>query len=271
MTRSLPNLWKQQFVVTDRQNSRVINSNNNQKLTDLKQKKNLHVHSTESTNEKKEEGFVEGLTGEKIQIQTQEDVMQEAVKQAELVLSESKRQGEQLLKDAESRAEQVRMRAMEIGNREGQQAAEEMLMQKEEKLNKEFSDKQAQMKAEYDQKFNEMETQLVDAIISVFDKVMHTDFERQREILLHLVTDTIYEIESGKELRLHINAEDADFLRSNMDKIQEQAGKNCSIEVLVDASIAPMGCTIETDHGLFHCGLDVQMKHLMEDIRALSC
>ena len=39
----------------------------------------------------------------------------------------------------------------------------------------------------------------------------------------------------------------------------------------MDDSVSQGQCTIDTDEGLFDCGLDVQLTNLVRDLKALSC
>ena len=47
-------------------------------------------------------------------------------------------------------------------------------------------------------------------------------------------------------------------------------GQNIQMDIVVDHTLSPGQCVIETDTGVFECGADTQIENLMKDIRALS-
>ena len=97
----------------------------------------------------------------------------------------------------------------------------------------------------------ELEPKLLDVILDVVEKVFHIQFNDKRDILLHLISGTIAEIEGCKNFRIRV-------------------GKDSQIEVISDTSLEGNQCVIETETGVFDCSLGVQLENLIKDLRSLS-
>ncbi len=46
-------------------------------------------------------------------------------------------------------------------------------------------------------------------------------------------------------------------------------GQNATLDLVTIHSMAEGDCTIETDTGVFECGMDVQLDNLIRDIQSL--
>ena len=53
------------------------------------------------------------------------------------------------------------------------------------------------------------------------------------------------------------------------DEILDYVGHDIELEIVPDYTLNENACTIETDAGIFDCGVDVQLDNLMKDIKAL--
>jgi flagellar assembly protein FliH len=127
----------------------------------------------------------------------------------------------------------------------------------------------AQNDADYQKRLSELEPDLVEAIIQVFDRVFRIHFEDKKEMLLSLVDNTISHLDAGKHFRIHTSAGNASFLELHLDEIQQTAGYDAVIELVNDDNLQPGICRIETDFGMFDCSLDTELKNLYKDIRSL--
>ena len=89
------------------------------------------------------------------------------------------------------------------------------------------------MKSKYDAYSKELESDLIDAIIQVFNKVFKIQFDDKKDILFHLVENTMSNIEVGKEFRIHVAYSNYKFMMSHLDEIQERIGNDIDIEVVM--------------------------------------
>ena len=151
-----------------------------------------------------------------------------------------------LIDDARQEAEAIRDEAKKQGYLEGQNTLEQEYNQKKQQLEQEQQQKKIQLQNSYQEKQKNMEKELVDVILNVFNKVFHIQFDDKKEILLHLIDNAIANIEDEKHFRIKVAGDNVSFLEKHEN-----------------------ACTIETDAGIFDCGVDVQLDNLMKDIKAL--
>lgn len=54
------------------------------------------------------------------------------------------------------------------------------------------------------------------------------------------------------------------FLEKHKDEILDYVGHDIELEIVPDYTLNENACTIETDAGIFDCGVDVQLDNLMK-------
>ena len=100
-----------------------------------------------------------------------------------------------LIDDSRQEAEAIRDEAKKQGYLEGQNTLEQEYNQKKQQLEQEQQQKKIQLQNSYQEKQKNMEKELVDVILNVFNKVFHIQFDDKKEILLHLIDNAIANIE----------------------------------------------------------------------------
>lgn len=233
-----------------------------------------------------EDGFVAGLDvvevdpsqyiqADEIQnvqsaIQT-EEILEEARLQAAAIIEEAEQKAAEILSKAEAEAAESKEEAKKLGYEEG--ASEKMaeVMKMQEDMESELQQNIARLEEEYLVKADELESDIVEAIIKVFNKVFHIQFDDKKEMLLHLVRNVVMNVEVGKEFRIRVSQNNYKFINSHLDDLRINIGNDVSIEVVNDAHIGPEDCQIETSFGVFDCGIDMELNNLIKDIKSLCC
>lgn len=238
--------------------------------------------------EEGEEGeFVAGLAAEEIDPETGE-VLGEAVvgteeppeeepqipdgfrEMAEQMIAEAQQHADDILAAAAEEAERIKAEAHEAGQSsgyaDGQKAAQEELA----KGKAELEQLRSSLQTEHDEALKELEPQLLAVILQVFERVFGIQMEDKKEILTHLVTNTILGVEGAREFRIRAGAEDAPFLNEQMPLIREKVGSDISIEVIGDQTLSKGQCMIETDSGIFDCSIDTELVSLIKDLKSLA-
>ena len=126
-----------------------------------------------------------------------------------------------------------------------------------------------ELEADYRTKQESMEADLVDAIIQVFDKVFHIQFGNKKEILLYLIKNTLGSIDAGKHFRILVSEDNWKYVDEHLDELREELGSDVTIETARDRSMNNTDCRIETDFGVYDCGVDLELDALCRDIRSL--
>lgn len=110
----------------------------------------------------------------------------------------------------------------------------------------------------------------MDAVLTVVEKVFHVRFDDKKDILLYLVGNTLAEIDGCKEFCIRVRREDKEFLEAHKDEIIAGVGKDITLTFAADLTMEANECVIETDSGMFDCGVGVQLGNLIKDLKALS-
>lgn len=266
--------------MTDEQKKvRIINNNSALRKLVLEAVKPDVSHKTdagaaEKTAEyKADDTFSEGLSADVITEQNadveKEKLLENARLEADKIINDAKAEADRLMDEAKQRAQILYADNKSKGYADGLDEQQNEFEQKKTDLEKELAEKKASLEDEYNKYSDELESDLVEAIIKVFDKVFHIQFGKSKEILLHLVKNTISKVEVGREFRIHVAHTNYKFMLSHLDEIKERIGNDIDIEVVNDANLEASDCQIETSFGVFDCGIDMELNNLVNDIKAL--
>lgn len=131
--------------------------------------------------------------------------------------------------------------------------------------------RETQLEADYQSALDQMESQLVEAITGVYEHIFHVELHSYRDILVHLIAATLRKAEGNKVFLVHVSKEDYSYV--SMQKKQLQAGlpgSGTTLEIIEDMTIEKDGCMIETEGGIFDCGLGTQLEQLRRKLMLLS-
>lgn len=275
----MSNLYRNSYVVNSNTVKRVINSNSliAEKLKERENQGGLRFQSFDNQlaeENESEAGFVDGISAEVVEVEpepeiTAEDLLEDAKREAEEILLNARREAEAIRSQAMEEAESLKADAKASGYQEGLAEKEQELVEKEAAIEETIMAQQEELEQAYQLKENTMEADILDAIIQVVERVFHVEFQNRKEILLALVKNTLLNIEVGKSFRLRMSEENHSFVESKLDEIKQRIGNDIAIEIVNDASLSENDCLIETDFGIFDCGIDREMDNLVKDIRAL--
>lgn len=265
----MSNILKQYYIADNVGSVRKIN--NNEKIKKRVVVAPAHpVPNLESGDE-----FVDGIMVEQVDSVNaeleKEKILEEARAEANAIVEEANEQVKKLLDEAKQRAQILYADNKSKGYEDGIEEKEKEFKNKRVELEKEYNQKKDQLEKEYSSYMQELESDLIDAIIQVFGKVFHIQFAEKKEILLHLVKNTIANIEVGKEFRIHVAHTNYKFMIAHIDEVRERIGNDIDIEVVNDANLDASGCQIETSFGVFDCGIDMELNNLVNDIKSLCC
>lgn len=277
----MSNLYKQYWVTNQQENARVINAN---ALLEERMAKQRERQLAEQRRQQElagcfEAGIVRANTEviEEIAEEEKADLTEQAREEAERikaeaerVLSEAKAQAQTVLTQAQLEAEKIREEAQQQGYADGDAKAQKELSEKRIRLENEYSAKSSRLEQDYVTKRDNMETELVDVILEVFNKVFHIQFDNKKHILMHLINNTILNIEGERKFRIKVADNNVLFLENHREDILERVGHGIELEFIADSSMNGNDCLIETDSGVFDCSLGMQLESLIKDIRSLS-
>lgn len=284
----MSNILKQYYVTDEQKKVRIINNNSAlRKLVLESAKSNVRQKITAAEMTETEyqtddtmtdagqtnEEFSEGLNADVIAEQNadieKEKLLENARLEADKIINDAKAEADRLMDEAKQRAQILYADNKSKGYADGLEEQQNEFEQKKADVERALAEKKASLEDEYTKYSDELESDLVEAIIKVFDKVFHIQFGKSKEILLHLVKNTISKVEVGREFRIHVAHTNYKFMLSHLDEIKERIGNDIDIEVVNDANLETSDCQIETSFGVFDCGIDMELNNLVNDIKAL--
>ena len=286
VTRSLSsNLFNRGYTKLVEEDARVINTNElvAKRIRELSAK----MQQEENT------GFVSGLAADKVDalvadtdeaeenaqtsgnvIKAGEDLQkmkEDAEAEAQKILEDARTQAESILQEARAQAEAEKQSVLEQAKTRGLQEAEAAAAQMETKRAAEFQKKTASLEAEYQKKMDELEPQFVDTITGIYEHIFHVDLHSYREVLCYLIASTMRRTEDSKSFLIHVSKEDYPYVSMQKKQIMsEAASPNSTVEIIEDQTLGKGECMIETEIGIFDCGLGTQLSELRQKLKLLS-
>ncbi len=269
------NLFKQMFTVVQEDDKRIIDTNRviRSRLEEMARK---------TLEEQGQGGFLAGLGAERIEIPKEdpaaqaeklraeaEELLEQAKTESQIIRTESQAEAERVKSLARSQAEAERERIREEARREGHDQGMEQARAREERLEAQYREKEKELEAFYEQQLAELEPKLVDTITGIYEQIFHVELDSYREILTHLIATTLRKLEGSREYVIHVSGEDYPYV--SMQKKQLAAAVTSdSLDVVEDMALHKNDCLIETEGGIFDCGLDTELTELRQRLQLLS-
>ena len=276
------NLYKSNHVVLQ-ENTKYID--NNERMAKMLERLSQIVDREQG--ESSQEGFVQGLPGvdgmdsifmdeESVEsgnvikaasIPSEEELRAQAEELLESARQEAEALKTSILESAQAEAERLRQSAREEGYRLGTEQAEREL----ERAKGELEQKAREQDESYQKSLDEMEPAIVDALTEVYEHIFHVELNQYRQILIQLISSTMRKVEENKNFLVHVAKEDYAFVSMNKRSLQESCGSGkVNIEIIEDITLNRNQCMLETENGIFDCGLDTQLGELTRKLRLLS-
>ena len=271
---SLSNFIKQRYVINLENEKVVINSDDKYMANNGQQMASLSFPAVEVAPDCEEmsDGFFDGLNAEEVYVEPQpdpEEILEEARQEAERILAEAGARVAQMENEASHHAELLYEQKRQEGYNAGVSQSQAELEKYKAKVQSEYDALGQNLQMEYESKLDILEQDIVDVMIRVFNKVFHIQFDNKRQILLHLIKDTLLGIDAGKNFHIRVAETNFKFIESHVADIKEKIGNDVNIDVINDMTMNENDCIIETENGVHNCGIDTVLDNLEKDIRSL--
>lgn len=285
------NLYKAGWVRVDGDEKCVIDSNalvaeRIEEWENLRRANASALPSFEEEEGESDEEFTSGIAGEEIDAlfddgegasgvikagDLSEPNLEEIEAQAERILEEARAEAERILEDARSQSMTMRADAVEEGNRQGFEEGYAKGMAETDGLKQELAERKRALEAEYDELVETLEPRFIETITDVYSHIFGVDLMDNRDILVHLIDSTLRKVESSRTFIVHVSADD--YPHVNMQKqalIEGAVAGRGLIEIIEDIALSKGDCLIETDGGIFDCGVGTQLEELTKKLQVLS-
>lgn len=284
-------LYKAGWVKVDGEEKCVIDSNNlvAERIEEWENIRRANAAAAPSFDEEEGEGeaaeFVSGIAGEEldalfddgdgagnvIKAGEAEAGLAAAEAEAERIVAEARAQALEIETQARHDAEVQKAGAVEEGMKQGYDEGYARGMAEADSLKQELADRKRQLEAEYDDLLENLEPRFIETITDVYSHIFGVDLSDNRDILVHLIDATLRKVESSKTFIVHVSAEDYPYVNMQKQTLMEGAAAGRGlIEIIEDIALGKGDCLIETDGGIFDCGLGTQLEELTKKLQMLS-
>ena len=230
------------------------------------------------------EGFVSGIPAAEI-VDVPEDTQGNIVKaqdEAREILESARADADAMIAQAQEDAERIREQARADAEAEKaqvlgdarQQGFNEGLVKAqahEGAMEQEYLEKTRSLEEAYEKQIDTLEPRFVDAITGIYEHIFQVELSSYREILTFLISTVLHKLDGSRSFMIHVSREDYAYV--SMQKKQMLAGAvsgNCEVDVVEDLTLGKNDCMIETEGGIFDCGLGTQLSELRRRLHLLA-
>lgn len=298
------NIYKSHMVVVQNEDTLVIDNNERiaKKIESLEE---LMAKSAQSFElEEPVDGFIGGLDAELVEALTSDseeeastvikaerpeaqvmesdssaqntaDALAIVSAQAQEMLAAARREAENIKSNAMIEAQQeleaMRRDAFEEAKSQGYDTGYNEAIEQVEQQKTQLLEERKRMEAEYEELVDGLEPRFVEALTDIYEKVFQIDLKKEHDIIMHLISSTMHKIEGSNTYLIHVSKEDYPYVNLKKNEVLiSSVSANASVEIVEDMTLGANDCIIETDGGVFDCGLGTQLEELSQKLRLLS-
>lgn len=281
------NIYKSAWVVVQNEDKLVIDSN--ERIAE-KMEEEARRRKRAAAVSAGEEGFTGGLGAERIDaleygddtesgnvLKAPEDTepegptLEEVRAQIDAELEAAREEVEQIKSLARSEIDAEKRAAIDEGRNSGYAEGLQMAQNEADRMRSELEAEKARLEAEYDQLIDELEPKFIDTITDIYRHIFNVNLENDKDILVHLIDSTLRRLDSSKTFIVHVSQDDYEYVSQQKKSLTETAvGGRGMVEVIEDITLRKNECMIETDGGIFDCGVGTQLEELTKKLKLLS-
>ncbi len=277
------NLYKAGWVMVNG-DTRIIDSNErvNSRIKEAVRERSVQ----EGTPDEEEDGFKAGLIAEEVEAlldpdsesvllknmskQEQEEIYRQ-LEEAKAELEETRNEAQRILAEAESQIESMRAAALEEAQAKGYQDGYNKGMSEVQAMKEACDARKLALEAEYQQMIEELEPSFVNALTGIYEHIFKVDLSAYEGLVTSLVMDTMLKAGNASNYIVHVSKQDYPQVMKEKSRILEGTGTLAErLEIISDMTLAPSGCMIETENGIYDCSLGTELEELGRRLRLLS-
>lgn len=138
-------------------------------------------------------------------------------------------------------------------------------------MKRELEAERAGIIAEYCQRMEELEPRFIDLLTGIYEHLFKVELGEYRDLIIHLISSAMNQVDGARDYLIHVSKDDYSYVTMQKKEILDSAMVgNATIEIIEDISLHKNECLIETDGGIFDCGLGTQLSELTRKLKLLS-
>ena len=233
--------------------------------------------------EERTEGFVSGLVpadvleapeegGNVIKAQDEaKEILAQARAEADSVLAGARAEAERIRREAKAQAEAEKVQVLSQAKQQGYNEGLVKAQAHEGAMEQEYLERARTLEEAYQQQIDTLEPRFVDTITAVYEHIFNVELSSCHDILTYLISTVLHNLEGSRSFIIHVSKDDYAYV--SMQKKQMLAGvvsENTSVDVVEDLTMGKNECMIETENGIFDCGLGTQLSELKKRLMLLA-
>ena len=198
-------------------------------------------------------------------------LLDQARSEADQIIADARNQARTIVQDAVEQAELSKKSVFDEARMKGYRDGGDKAKAEVENIKKEYEMQKMALEAEYQKQLDEMEPLLVETITGIYEHLFHVELHSYKEILTYLIVSTLHKAEGSRQFLVHVSKEDYSYVSMQKKQIIASAlGSSATMEIIEDMSLNKNECMIETEGGIFDCGLGTQLSELRQKLMLLS-
>ena len=199
-----------------------------------------------------------------------EAILNEAREEAERIIADANSQADEILSAAQLNADAMKNLARQDGEKEGYNEGTQRAAMELQNAQMQMQTEVDRIQNDYMEKQLQMEREIVEMCLPVFEHVFNVELSGRKDVLYHLLDHCIMKIERTGQMQIKVSETNAEFIKGKKDEIQGKVGAEVGLDIIADPLLNDSQCIIETDGGIFDCSIDTELDNLIRQIRALS-
>lgn len=196
---------------------------------------------------------------------------EEIQKMVEERLQEANRQAEEIVNMAQREAQNIRNQAHSEGMRQGYDEGAMKAQAEFQAMEAELEKKAGLLERDYEAKVGQLEPMFVDVITDVYEQIFRTELKNYHEILVYLVESIMKKSDEDSQFMIHVSPKDYEkVLAKKAELLSAVSRDNIRVEIIEDVTVPDRQCIIETENGVFDCGIDTQLSELKRRFKLLA-
>jgi flagellar assembly protein FliH len=186
-------------------------------------------------------------------------------------IEEAKEQAQAIIQEARAQAQAEKQKVFDSAKDQGIEAGRQYAARELEQAKAALEADRRAIEAAYERQVAEFEPRFVESITGIYESIFKVDLSSNREILLHLLENAMRKAESSHEFLVRVSSQDYPYVSMHKKELSACAAGGSGLVMLTeDVSLKNNQCLIETDGGIFDCGLETQLTELGQKLRLLS-
>lgn len=199
------------------------------------------------------------------------EILSQARAEADALLAQARAEAARIRDEARTQSEVDAAKALDQAKQRGYVEGMAKAQAHEDAMEQEYLERGRALEETYEQQVSLLEPGFVDTITGIYEHIFHVELASYREVLSGLIASALHNLEGSRSFIIHVSKEDYAYV--SMQKKQLTAGivsEHTSVDVVEDLTLGKNDCVIETENGIFDCGLDTQLSELKRRLMLLA-